>query len=454
MNSTLLILCHLAAKSTVLALFGFGVSILAHRASPERRAFVWTCVILAIGVLPAIEPVVPKIAVPILPRPAASPAATPLRESAVPANRLQISSVPTFRITHDYAVWAWSLGTLAVSGYFGLGYVSLRRWKRRARPAQLQADAASLVDDLRLRQTVSFLESAECRVPITWGWQRPVVLLPIGAEQWTAELRRQVLLHELAHIRRGDWLTQLFIQAICAAYWWNPLVWLCARQWQAACEEACDDLVLTRGVRPSEYAENLLAMTRALDRRSVAALAMARPSRLNRRICGILDTSAQRQPVSMLGKLTLAAISALACAAAAGLADTPAPAPPKPHLVIPAVPGTKQGAIELTGDHTQFENGIAIAEGNAEVSLDNVDQTGHVTHSVGHAKKMIYEASTGKITLLGKPDIQNEKFFVRSLDKITVIISDRDGNMMLHGPHILGVTDKPTKTETGAQPAK
>ena len=72
--------------------------------------------------------------------------------------------------------------------------------------------------------------------------------------------RRLVLLHELAHIRRYDCLTQLVAQAACALHWFNPLVWLAKSRMQSERELACDDLVLGAGTLPSTYAADLLEL--------------------------------------------------------------------------------------------------------------------------------------------------------------------------------------------------
>jgi beta-lactamase regulating signal transducer with metallopeptidase domain len=58
----------------------------------------------------------------------------------------------------------------------------------------------------------------------------PVLLIPVAADSWSSEQRRLVLFHELAHIRRWDWLTQMLAHVACALYWCNPLVWVAARQ--------------------------------------------------------------------------------------------------------------------------------------------------------------------------------------------------------------------------------
>jgi beta-lactamase regulating signal transducer with metallopeptidase domain len=456
MNSTIFLLCDLAAKSAVLALFGFGTAAFLRRAAHAWRAFAWSCTILAMAALPALRPMVPKIAVP-WPRPAiAWPATSLYQQASGPAKPSPIvaAAVPASR--GDSAAFVWALGTLAVAGYFGLGYLALRRWKRRSRPAQCQAEIPSIAEELGIRRTVCLLEAAECQIPVTWGWRRPVVLLPAAASQWDLSRRRQVLLHELAHIRRGDWLIQIIIQAICAAYWWNPLVWLCARQWRAACEEACDDLVLTRGIRPSEYAESLLVLTRAFNGRSIAALGMVQSSRLNRRIRGILETTNGREPVSALGKLTLASLSILACVATAGLADTPAPAPGesgKPAFSQAVHKRPVPGEANVGGDHTYFENGIAIAEGHATLTYWDAK----LVATVMKADKIRFEGR--RAVGVGHVVVTQGYDEISALAQTTTITINLDtGTFSAIGPHKTVILEQPPKLApeqpASAQPAK
>jgi hypothetical protein len=138
-------------------------------------------------------------------------------------------------------------------------------------------------------------------IPAVFGVFRPTVLIPAGADDWPEQRRRVVLLHELAHVKRRDCLTQLLAQLACVVYWFNPPAWLVARQLRIERERACDDLVLTAGQRPSEYADHLLEMVRTLRSRacpSFAAVAMAKKSNFEHRLLAILDAARPRQTLT------------------------------------------------------------------------------------------------------------------------------------------------------------
>src|SRR5205085_1835260 len=87
--------------------------------------------------------------------------------------------------------------------------------RRAARRAERVTDgewltlATQVSNEMGLRRPVVLLRGHGLAVPVTWGILVPVVLLPIEAEDWTLERRRTVLLHELAHVRRLDMLSQL-----------------------------------------------------------------------------------------------------------------------------------------------------------------------------------------------------------------------------------------------------
>jgi beta-lactamase regulating signal transducer with metallopeptidase domain/biopolymer transport protein ExbD len=210
-----------------------------------------------------------------------------------------------------------------------------------------------LLDELRatlhIHRRVVLLMSDRMAMPITWGAFRPVLLLPAEAADWPEERRRVVLLHELAHIKRWDWLTQMLAQVACALHWFNPLIWYAARRMKLEREQACDDLVLASGSKPSEYASELLQFANRLQSGPLTALAavpMARPSSLEGRLLAILDGKRRRNTLTLTVLGVGFALLAAAVVPVAMLRAADAPAPEKRGQPQPAKPPTAQPRYE------------------------------------------------------------------------------------------------------------
>jgi beta-lactamase regulating signal transducer with metallopeptidase domain len=80
---------------------------------------------------------------------------------------------------------------------------------------------AELSQRLQIRRPVELREHTEPIVPLTWGVIRSVVLLPESAREWAKPMKRTVLLHELAHVRRGDIACQLRGRIACTLFWFS-----------------------------------------------------------------------------------------------------------------------------------------------------------------------------------------------------------------------------------------
>src|SRR5204862_5072312 len=187
--------------------------------------------------------------------------------------------------------------------------------------------------ELGLARHVRLRQASGPAMPMTWGIRRPTILIPADADEWSAERRRDVLLHELAHVKRHDFLTQLVARVGCAVYWFHPLVWLAAPRLPEERERACDDHVLNAGASPAVYATHLLEIARDLRaaRATVlASVAMARPAQLATRLLDVLDTRRRRDTLSARSAIptwlaAIAVVVPLAAAAprVAGTASTP-----------------------------------------------------------------------------------------------------------------------------------
>ena len=168
-----------------------------------------------------------------------------------------------------------------------------------------------------LRRDVRLKSHPEVLVPLTWGWRRPVVLLPEGSESWTDDERSSALFHELSHVKRADFLVMLLVRASLALFWWNPLCWIVYRELQKEQEIACDELVLRAGIRPSTYAATLLAFRRSAGFRwnpSAALLGMLGKSSFQERLAAILKQKLTFMEVKMKTKIMLVLSLVLAVA--------------------------------------------------------------------------------------------------------------------------------------------
>ncbi|HMG96124.1 MAG TPA: M56 family metallopeptidase, partial [Gemmatimonadaceae bacterium] len=210
-----------------------------------------------------------------------------------------------------------------------------------------------LANRLGVTRPLILLRGESLAVPVTWGIVYPAVLLPQDSDSWSEERRRFVLVHEMAHVKRFDALTQLLAQISLAVFWFDPLVWLAAHRMRVEREHACDDYVLRDGTAPSLYAGELLEMVRSIGMPShdsaapaFAALAMARRSEFEGRMLAILDPRLDRHTLTRRSTLMTAVIVALLTLPLAALrpfqqpeiatAPTAATVPSAPALDLPA----------------------------------------------------------------------------------------------------------------------
>jgi TonB family protein len=223
----------------------------------------------------------------------------------------------------DWKIWLisiWAAGVLLSTAQMLVACAALRRMRGRAVPSPDRNRVQALAEALGIRHEVEVLETVPGGMPMTFGLLRPAIFMPTDAETWTDERRQMVLLHELAHVRRGDVATHLMARLALSLYWWNPLAWTAWREFLKERERAADDLVLSSGAAATEYAGHLLEVARTMQTSQPvawAAVAMARPSQLEGRLVAILDGRRNRQQP---GRLAAALAVTLAVAVVLPLA--------------------------------------------------------------------------------------------------------------------------------------
>ena len=217
----------------------------------------------------------------------------------------------------QWAFLAWLVGFVFVLGRLVIAHAGAHMLVIRGAEV-IEEDWQRLAKDsarqMGVRQGVQLRWSAWTRVPLSIGVWSSTIVLPEAARMWGLRQRQSVLFHELAHIKRRDCLIQLLTQITCAIHWVNPLVWIAARNARFEREYAADDMVLLAGVQASTYAEILLEIAHSLRSArvsTVAALAMAKHSRMKSRVSAVLRAPSNRRSLNLTGAVVV--VATVAC---------------------------------------------------------------------------------------------------------------------------------------------
>jgi len=188
---------------------------------------------------------------------------------------------------------------------------------------------------------------------MTYGTLRPVILLPLDAESWSDDALSRAMIHELEHVRRGDWLTQYMARFVGALYWFHPLVWMAWRRLSLEAERACDDAVLGRSDATAYAHQLVLLAERLASTVTPPLLAMAACRDLSTRVRAVLDGAQARGRAGALPVAAAIVAAVLFIAAVAPLravrqvqAPSDGAQQPPPAFEIASVKPNKSGAEE------------------------------------------------------------------------------------------------------------
>jgi GWxTD domain-containing protein len=251
----------------------------------------------------------------------------------------QAAASPVWR----WAVPVWLAGVLlfyvrSLGGWFAVQ--RLRRTGVVAAGAEWQARLHVLRSRLGVVRAVTLVESCLAEVPVVIGFLRPVILAPVGL---LAGLRTEqveaILLHELAHIRRNDYLVNLVQSLVEGLLFYHPAVWWVSHVIRAERENCCDDIVVAMSGDARGYAATLAALEEGRCWREPALAATG--GSLTRRIRRLLrrpeGPQAAMAPLFATGFLLVAVAAVLS----AWQPKPPAIPAPKP-VAAPVVPAPPQ----------------------------------------------------------------------------------------------------------------
>ena len=353
---------ELAVRSFFVLALAFMAELLLHRRAAAIRHMVWTSAFAVLVLLPLPTLLLPVYSVPpgsplqLLDPGVAIPVAQPYMSTPLPVSAPARESIASARSIDlgRLALLMWAAGAALVCIRIARAFLALRNMRVRA----VEWARPRLKEELHritgVASGVRILVTDAATVPMSWGLLRHYILLPDGMSGWSDDHLRPVLLHEFFHIRRADVAAQLLANLACAVCWYNPLVWLAWRESVKDRERAADDLVLSTGVAPTDYAESLLSVARAMASQAATAclgVGMVGKSEVEARVRSILDPLVKRRAAGGAVVLTLAVVTLALFAV-----RTRITAPQRPLLTNPFSPGFEASswAVEVEGDTRQY----------------------------------------------------------------------------------------------------
>lgn len=277
-------------SSAIIGLCYLVASVLRNRLSNNGQHLLWLSCMLCVGILPLVVAFLPSVATVFL-------GDGPLTVITI---GLASSEASQDAVQSGYSALYLFYFFVSALLLFRLLYSAkaLHRIDLGARDCTNEKDEklvnqlGELCKSMSISRKVTLKISAAIASPMSFGMFRPRVILPIEAENWSESTLEDVLVHELSHIQRFDWVTMLFCHLLTSLYWINPLVWFAKGRVDAAAEQASDAAVLRHGKDGVNYAEELLRLAReSISSRQTPVLAqlMFEESSLSQRVTNILD---------------------------------------------------------------------------------------------------------------------------------------------------------------------
>jgi len=340
MNTTQLWTNIIAYAVQVGLLVGIGAALptLLRLKSPRARLLYWQLLLVACLALPWVRPwhseivaisIAPVIAAPAVPNLAAS---APSSLHIPPAAQI--------------ALWLLAAGVVIRIAWLAAGFLKLARYRRHGHAIPLPREWNTSSHPPRL------LISDEIGGPVTFGFFRPVVLLPARFPAMSGPMRDAILFHELLHVERRDWLFTLGEELLRAVFWCHPAIWWVLGEIQLAREQTVDLAVIDMTQARDPYVDTLLAMAGVTAELDLApAPLFLRRRHLKQRVIGIVQEVVMSKPRLILAQVAALAMVATACWFIAGAIPLQAQA-----QLAPDAPGV---TVNLNGAQLMHRSPVA-----------------------------------------------------------------------------------------------
>jgi TonB family protein len=339
-----LALVHFLWQGAAIGLGAAALLGIARRAPAQLRYVVASAALVALAAAPVVTttrllragPAATSIATAVSnaiePPSTATPSAAAI---ATPASRSSSALTPVLPLV----VIGWSLGVALLSLRLARGWLDVRRIRRHA-SGHVPAALASALERIAVRvgvpRHIAMAESTMVDTPTLIGWIRPVILVPTAALAGLAPSQLEaVLLHEIAHIRRHDYLINNLQHIVETALFYHPAVWWVSNEMRREREHCCDDAVIEALGDRVVYAQTLAALEESRQRQvafGVAATGGHLVERV-RRLLGAKPLYARRPSIAIVACLVigLAALAASGRSASAVQQPEQAPTPALPR---------------------------------------------------------------------------------------------------------------------------
>ncbi|WP_035357383.1 M56 family metallopeptidase [Edaphobacter aggregans] len=426
----------LVAKATVTMVLALvGVRLARRRSAAVRHVMLAAAfaVLLALPVASILVPSVRLVQLQIVTGRTAESAALPSHAGFTPVgDRVSTvfrerATIPSSRVSASVMLLAvWAAGALLFLLPVFVGQWHVRKLRRLGQPwRDGQLMVGQLAADAGVHRRVEVLLHGAVTSPGSCGALRAIIVLPMDAPTWHEDDLSRAIIHELEHVRRGDWVSQCFARAVCACYWFHPLVWMGWRRMVLEAERACDDAVLRRA-EATAYADQLLVLAERISKPpNWPLLTLANRTELAARVVAVLDSGQQR---GRAGTVCLV----LACIASALLVTTISPLRIVTAAQMAATTQKFTGSLVDPVSRTIPDATLTLSNVSTKQRIETQsDQSGHFSFSglpageyLLQARKFGFDTSQERITLTAGQDLNRDiELQIGGIDETVTVYS-------------------------------